>query len=173
MITVGCFIGETRAGRKRSKARPAADARQRLDTIRSAAVVRAVDVTASPGGRLEPRQAAHFSGSPRPVTDSSKRREFFIHGITSSGQRFRPSDWAERLCGVMSGYRPGGLAAGRDARIGYSPFVRPMLVGGVTCVVVDERLNELEPKAFSFVMNFARDNDLPVYEGCTIPDAGN
>jgi hypothetical protein len=107
-----------------------------------------------------------------PVSTSSKPREFFIHGITSAGRPFRPSDWAERLCGVMSGYRPGGLAAGRDARIGYSPYVRPMLVGGVKCVVVDERLNDLEPMAFNFVMNFAKDNELPVYEGCTMPERG-
>jgi hypothetical protein len=26
--------------------------------------------------------------------------------------------------------------------------------------------------AFAFVMNFARDNDLPVHEGCTVADAG-
>jgi hypothetical protein len=46
-----------------------------------------------------------------------------------------------------------------------------MLVGGVRCVVVDERLKDLEPMAFSFVMNFARDNELPVYEGCSLPEA--
>jgi hypothetical protein len=172
VITVDPFIGETRAGRKRPNSRPAADAWPRPDTIRRAAAVRAVDGSALPRGRSN-RCAAHACSSPRPVADASKPREFFIHGITSSGRPFRPSDWAERLCGVMSGYRSEGVAAGRDARIGYSPLVRPMLVGGVRCVVVDERLNELEPMAFSFVMNFARDNDLPVYEGCTIPDASD
>jgi hypothetical protein len=99
-------------------------------------------------------------------------REYFIHGVTSAGRPFRPSDWAERLCGVMACYRPGGLASGRDAYIGYSPYVRPTLIGGVKCVVVDERLRELERMAFDFVMNFARDNDLPVTEGCTLPAVG-
>ena len=28
--------------------------------------------------------------------------EFVIVGLTKDGKRFRPSDWAERLCGVMS-----------------------------------------------------------------------
>lgn len=96
-------------------------------------------------------------------------REFFIHGVNVHGNTFRPGDWAERLCGVMSGYRPGGVASGRDAYIGYSPYVRPLVVSGVRCVVVDERLRELEPLAFDFVMNFARDNELPVYEGCVLP----
>lgn len=104
------------------------------------------------------------------TTPEPKPREFFIHGVTSSGRPFRPSDWSERLCGVMSCYRPGGLADGRDAYIGYSPYVRPTLVGGVKCVVVDERLRDLERMAYDFVMNFARDNDLPVYEGCSLPD---
>jgi hypothetical protein len=45
------------------------------------------------------------------------------------------------------------------------------MVGEVTCVVVDERLKELEPLAFNFVMAFAKDNELAVYEGCTLPDA--
>jgi hypothetical protein len=99
----------------------------------------------------------------------SPSREFFIHGVNVHGKAFRPSDRAERLCGVMSCYRPGGVAAGRDALIGYSPYVRPLTIGGVRCVVVDERLRELEPLAFDFVMNFARDNELPVYEGCVVP----
>ena len=43
-------------------------------------------------------------------------------------------------------------------------------MGGVKCVVVDERLREVERMAFDFVMNFARDNDLQVYEGCSLPD---
>lgn len=106
-----------------------------------------------------------------PPAARAKAREFFVHGVTSSGRPFRPSDWAERLCGVMSCYRPGGIATGRDAYIGYSPYVRPTIIGGVKCVVVDERLRELERMAFDFVMNFARDNDLPVYEGCSLPGA--
>jgi hypothetical protein len=70
----------------------------------------------------------------------------------------------------MSSYRPGGVGAGRDALIGYSPYVRPVTIGGVKCVVVDERLKELELMAFDFVLNFARDNELPVYEGCTLSE---
>ncbi len=116
------------------------------------------------------RDTSRPSNRASQVTDSAnKPREFFIHGLTSAGRPFRPGDWAERLCGVMSCYRPGGVVAGREAMIGYSPFVRPMLVGGVKCVIVDERLKDLELMALNFVMGFARDNDLPVYEGCTLP----
>lgn len=123
------------------------------------------------GGAAEPAPVLGAGVIIRPITlteSKPKPREFFIHGVTSEGKTFRPSDWAERLCGVMSCYRPGGIARGRDAHIGYSPYVRPVTVGGVKCVVVDERLQELEPRAFAFVMNFARDNELPVYEGCSL-----
>lgn len=47
-----------------------------------------------------------------------------------------------------------------DRHLGYSPYVRPMIIGNVKCVVLDSRLRELEPYAFDFVLNFARDNDL-------------
>jgi hypothetical protein len=105
------------------------------------------------------------------VVDPAKARKYFIHGVTVHGKTFRPSDWAERLCGVMAPYRPGGIASGRDAFIGYSPYVRPETVAGVKCVVVDERLKDVEKMAFNFVMNFARDNELPVYEACELPAA--
>ena len=103
----------------------------------------------------------------------SDPRQFFVHGITTEGRPFRPSDWAERLAGVLSCYRPGGIASGRDAFIGYSPYVRPMVVDGVKCVLVDERLRAVERMAFDFVMNFARDNGLPVYEARALPDGSS
>jgi len=113
------------------------------------------------------RREPGVSESPPSDTDN-KPRQFFIHGMTSDGRTFRPSDWAERLAGVLSCYRPGGMTSGRDAFIGYSPYVRPMVIGGVKCVLVDERLRNVERMAFDFAMNFAKDNDLPVYEGCVL-----
>lgn len=103
-------------------------------------------------------------------TAAEKPREYFIHGVTVHGKTFRPSDWAERLCGVMSCYRPGGLAAGRDAFIGYSPYVRPTTINGVKCVILDERLKDVELMAFNFVLNFAKDNELQVTQACSLPE---
>lgn len=96
-------------------------------------------------------------------------QEIFIQGITSSGQRFRPSDWAERLAGVMSGFRPGGAQPGGHLR--YSPWCVPTVVGDVKCVVVNRALQAHEPMAWDFVMHFARDNDLQLLEACLLPDA--
>ena len=42
--------------------------------------------------------------------------------------------------------------------------------GHTKCVVVNEALRSLEPMAWDFVMNFARDNELQVSEACLLPD---
>jgi Protein of unknown function (DUF3579) len=84
--------------------------------------------------------------------------EFVIVGTTADGKPFRPSDWAERLCGVMSAF-------GGDQRMMYSPFVHPITAGGVRCVVVDQRLEHIEPMAYRFLLNFAKDNELQVRKG--------
>ncbi len=86
--------------------------------------------------------------------------EFVIFGLTLDGSPFRPSDWADRLCGVMAQF--GG---GAPHRIAYSPYVYPILTDGVRAVVVDSRLREIEPLAYKFLMNFAKDNELRVRSG--------
>ena len=78
---------------------------------------------------------------------------FMIIGRTRAGKTFRPSDWAERLCGVMAGF-------GGNARMGYSPHVHPVDAGGVKCVVVHRRIKAIEPMAWDFLLGFARDNEL-------------
>lgn len=84
--------------------------------------------------------------------------EVVIQGITEGDSTFRPSDWAERLCGVMSAF-------GADRHMQYSPYVHPITSNGVKCVVVDRRLEDIEPMAFRFLMSFAKDNDLKVRPG--------
>ncbi|MEO6032791.1 MAG: DUF3579 domain-containing protein [Burkholderiaceae bacterium] len=103
-------------------------------------------------------------------TPKPKPREFFIQGVTLEGKSFRPSDWAERLAGVMACFRPGGVRSGIDAFIGYSPYCVPRLINGVKCVIVNEALRDIEPMAWDFVMHFARDNSLQVAEACLLPE---
>lgn len=87
--------------------------------------------------------------------------QFIIHGVTNTGRRFRPSDWAERLAGVMSQFRPEGAGGGP---LSYSPYAVPVNMDGVRCVIVDKRLRALEPLAWKFVCGFATDNDLQTSE---------
>ena len=96
-------------------------------------------------------------------------REVFIQGITKDGKTFRPSDWAERLAGAMSCFRPGGSVGGPGAFIGYSPYCVPRVINGVKCVIVNEALRDVELMAWDFVMNFARDNNLQVADACLLP----
>src|SRR4249919_1599248 len=84
--------------------------------------------------------------------------EIVIQGVTASGQPFRPSDWAERLCGVMSAFS-------EDRYLSYSPYVRPVIAAGVRCVLVDVKLEEVDPAAFRFLLDFANDNELKVRPG--------
>ena len=89
---------------------------------------------------------------------SGPHLEIVIVGVTRSGLTFRPSDWAERLCGCMALF-------GEDQRISYSPFLRPIISAGIKCAVVDRRLEGINPEAFSFLMSFAHDNELQVRAG--------
>jgi hypothetical protein len=102
-----------------------------------------------------------------PQTTKELANEFFILGVTSSGKQFRPSDWAERLCGVMSCFRPEG-SGGPNAHLKFSPFVHPTVLNGVKAVVVSNALEKAEPLAYHFVVNFAKDNDLQVVDACFV-----
>ena len=87
-----------------------------------------------------------------------RAHELVIQGVTQSGERFRPSDWAERLCGMMSVF-------GEDRHLSYSPYLKPVMADGLSCVVVDGRLRTMDAAAFEFLLGFARDNELRVRPG--------
>ena len=78
---------------------------------------------------------------------------FVIVGVTTCGKPFRPSDWAERLCGVMSQF-------GSERRMAYSPYAQPRTQSTAKCVFVDARIRDIEPMAYTFLINFAKDNQL-------------
>lgn len=94
------------------------------------------------------------------VSDTSK--ELYILGLTQQGKAFRPSDWAERLAGVMSQFRPGG--AQRGSHLGYSPWCTPTAIGNVKCVIIHRDLRDYDVRAWDFCVNFARDNQLQIFD---------
>src|SRR3982751_4134264 len=99
---------------------------------------------------------------------SNTAKEIFIQGITHDGKTFRPSDWAERLAGVVRLFRPGGAQPGRP--LSYSPWCVPTVINGIKSVVVNSELRDHEVMAWDFVINFAHDNNLQVTEACLLPD---
>ena len=85
-----------------------------------------------------------------------------IQGITESGGKFRPSDWAERLCGSVASYGPG-------RRIIFHPNVKLASIGGVKCVVIDASLEEDDEMLFDFLTDFANENKLKILKTDTFP----
>lgn len=87
-----------------------------------------------------------------------------IKGITQDGGKFRPSDWAERLCGAVASYGPG-------RRIIFHPQVRLASLEGTKCVVIDAQLEENDNMLYEFLLDFARDNQLQVDRVAQLPES--
>lgn len=92
----------------------------------------------------------------------SQPEKVIIKGLTEAGNKFRPSDWAERLCGAVASYGPG-------RRIIFHPHVRMASFDGVKSVIIDAVLEENDEMLFEFLLDFARENKLQT-ERATLTD---
>ncbi len=97
------------------------------------------------------------------TTAAQAHKSIIIEGVTEDGRKFRPSDWAERMSGMMSSFGP-------DHRIHYSPLLRPVSYKGVKSIALDPSLETSNPLIFSQIMDFARRNNLKITE---LTDNGN
>lgn len=93
--------------------------------------------------------------TPMTMNQLSDKR-FIIKGITPSGEKFRPSDWAERMCGNLCSFR--------NRRMIYSPLLRPAVIDGFKCVFINEALSESHPNLFKQLIEFAKKNKLEISE---------
>ena len=86
--------------------------------------------------------------------DAKKKSKLIIEGVNSStGQKFRPQDWAERMSGSLSTFR--------NRRILYSPLLRPAVnKSGNKCIIVDDELKETNPALYKNLLEFAEKNNL-------------
>ncbi len=80
--------------------------------------------------------------------------KIMIEGVTIEGKPFRPSDWAERLCGALSTFE--------NNRIHYSHLLHPSVKNGERCVLMDPTLETSNPKLYKEVMDFAFENHLKI-----------
>ena len=92
----------------------------------------------------------------------SEVAEFVVQGITVEGDVFQPPDWAERLCVTLPGAGGGKACSG---------FVRPMMIGGVNCLVVRTALQKDNARAFELIKRFIAENRLVVRSGRGSRDA--
>lgn len=83
--------------------------------------------------------------------------DHFILGVTQKGNKFRPSDWVDRLATIFAefDYRQ---------RLCYHKLVHPSIHQGLRCLFVAGSLAMVDPAAYSFVMEFAWSNHLQVVE---------
>lgn len=100
---------------------------------------------------------------------SASEKDIIIMGITEDGKKFRPSDWADRLCGVLNQFIP---ASNREinAHLRYSHFVCTALLDGVKSVVIAGELDQVAPLAYQFGVDFAKNNKLQLANACFIPE---
>ncbi len=91
--------------------------------------------------------------------------EFIIQGISKDGTTFRPTNWGERLSDMLS-------TTGKDGRIVYSSYLRPVVIQGIPSVVVRFSLEAEDPHAFELVKQFVIANHLTVRAGRNRSDAG-
>ena len=86
--------------------------------------------------------------------DSDKNDKIIIQGVTEDGQKFRPSDWAERMSGQLSTMK--------KRRIQYSPLLQPSVQDGHKCVVLDPKLKDSNPELYDSILEFAKNNNLQI-----------
>lgn len=90
------------------------------------------------------------------MNEEITEKRIIIVGVTEDGKKFRPSDWAERMCG--------NLCTFRNRRIIYSPLLRPAIRDGYKSVIISNQLSLEHPNLFQELMEFAKTNRLVVKE---------
>lgn len=83
-----------------------------------------------------------------------KQHQIIIEGINHQGQKFRPSDWADRLSGKLCSFV--------NHRMRYSPLLKPGINNGHRCVYLSPQLAQVEPALFWEIIDFAKANDLQI-----------
>lgn len=78
----------------------------------------------------------------------------YIYGVTLAGNKFRPSDWIERLASVAAGFQHG--------RLQYHAAVQPCQHAGQKCLFVGRTLADAEPALYQFMLDFAQHNQLQI-----------
>lgn len=81
--------------------------------------------------------------------------EIVIESLTKAGKPFRPSDWVDRMCSTYATFGP-------DRKLKYSPYLKPNLINGVRCLVVDLKLKDVNPDGYAQLKQFADENQLSI-----------
>jgi hypothetical protein len=88
---------------------------------------------------------------------AKQHSKLVVESVVEDGRRFRPSDWIERISTTLASFGP-------DHRLHYNHSVRPRIVNGEKCLVVDQSLQETNPAAYEYILEFVRSNRLRMHE---------
>ena len=80
---------------------------------------------------------------------------YVITSLQEDGRKLRPGDWVERIACALASFD-------ENRRLHYSESVQPCVINGEKCLVVARGLEQVDPQAYEFVMEFARSNKLTV-----------
>ncbi|MDH5181656.1 MAG: DUF3579 domain-containing protein [Gammaproteobacteria bacterium] len=81
---------------------------------------------------------------------------FYIFGINQLGNKFRPSDWVERIASTFGNYDT-------NHRLQYHPDIMPTRFEGEKCLFVAEALARTNPVAYRFIVDFVTGNGLKTF----------
>jgi hypothetical protein len=81
-----------------------------------------------------------------------------IRSVQEDGQRFRPSDWIERISSSVAQYGP-------DRRLRYTRLVHPQVIDGEKCLVVNGAFAKQQPALYDHILEFVRSNRLRLENG--------
>jgi hypothetical protein len=81
--------------------------------------------------------------------------EIVIESLTKAGKPFRPSDWVDRMCSTYATFGP-------DRKLKYSPYLKPNMINGVRCLVVDLQLKDVNPEGYAQLKQFTDENQLSI-----------
>lgn len=93
---------------------------------------------------------------------NSNTKKLIINGMTKGGEKFRPSDWAQRLTTAVA-------TCGPNRRIKFHPKVNMAMLEGINCVVIDVDLKDEDPGLFRFLVKFAEENNLELTNSSDFP----
>jgi len=99
------------------------------------------------------------------MSHNAGNNQIIIEGICEDGRKFRPSDWVERISSALASFGP-------DHKLRYSVHVQPCIINGARCLIVSRGLSLNDPEAFSFILQFARKNQLRIQEEHLIKEWG-
>ncbi len=78
-----------------------------------------------------------------------------IFGINENGNKFRPSDWIERIASTYGSFDA-------NHRLRYNPSVKPIKLDGQSCLFIGDNFAVANPYAYSYIMGFVTSNSLVV-----------